>query len=287
MRMKKIFILVLFFWAGTAVPARALEPSQELKGDHFIVYYTVNDAYAREVLRKAEYYYDRIASDLGYIRYSDFWQWDNRVKIAIYAQKKDFTAATGQPEWSVGNANYTTKTISSYADCAEFLQGTLPHEIGHLIFRDFVGFKGEVPLWLDEGVAQWQEPAKRQAVKFYVRKLYDASKLLPLKVLMRPGVLAGASDEQARNFYIQAMSLVGFMIEHYGADRFTDFCRQLRDGNSLDDSLRFAYPDSISSLGLLEKAWLNDIAQIRVSNVRTAADDRGNQWQEVMVSDGR
>ena len=27
-------------------------------------------------------------------------------------------------------------------------------------------------------------------------------------------------------------SLVGFLIEHYGGDRFTDFCRQLRDGNN-------------------------------------------------------
>jgi hypothetical protein len=245
---------------------------KELKGDHFIIAYVGDEAYAREVLRKAERYYSDIASDLGYARYSNFWQWDKRVKIMIYPSKSDFLSATGQPSWSMGSANYTDKTISSFTDCAAFLDGTLPHEIAHLFFRDFVGFpaaggsasggKDTIPLWIDEGVAQRQEPAKREAVKYYIKLLYDQKKLFPLKALMRPDVLALATDEQAKNFYIEAASLVGFMIEHYGSDDFAQFCRQLRDGKSLDDALRFSYSSRVVSLEGLEKAWVEYIGSL-------------------------
>ena len=153
---------------------------QEMRGDHFIVYYEKQDrAFAADTLRDAEYYYTDIATDLGYARYSNFWQWEKRVKIFIYPGQDSFLKATGQPSWSVGNANYATKSISSFSGSGEFLQSILPHEIAHLIFRDFVGFAGEVPLWLDEGVAQWQEKPKRQLVKYYVRTLYEKKLLIP------------------------------------------------------------------------------------------------------------
>lgn len=245
-----LVILMSFVSLGAAQPAW-----QELKGDHFIVYYTGEEAYARELLRKAERYYDQIASDLGYARYSNFWQWDKRVKVRVYPKKNDFLEATGQPSWSIGNANYTTKEISSFAGCVEFLDGTLPHEIAHLIFRDFVGFEGEVPLWLDEGVAQRQEPFKRQAVAAYAKLFYAEKKLLPFSVLMRSDTLARASDEEAKVFYVQSASVVGFLIDRYGADDFAQFCRQLRDGKGLNDSLRFSYSSRIRSVDELEKAW--------------------------------
>src|SRR5207244_4159098 len=113
----------------------------EVKGDHFIVYYHLNGAFASDVRYKAEEYYRRIASDLGYARTSDFWQWDNRVKIYIHDDAEAFRAATGQPGWSEGMADYTNKAIHSYIWREGFLDALLPHEMTHLIFRDFIGFQ--------------------------------------------------------------------------------------------------------------------------------------------------
>ena len=53
---------------------------KEEKGDHFIVFYGDAAARPKEVIRKAEFYYNRIAENLGYARHSNFWQWDKRVK---------------------------------------------------------------------------------------------------------------------------------------------------------------------------------------------------------------
>ena len=44
-------------------------------------------------------------------------------------------------------------------------------------------------------------------------------------------------------------------MTEYGASRFNSFCRQLRDGKSIEDSLKFAYPVSIRSIKDLEEKW--------------------------------
>lgn len=57
--------------------------------------------------------------------------------------------------------------------------------MAHLIFRDFVGFTGRIPLWLDEGVAQWAEEPKRRAIKSMARKSYLEDSLLSLSDMMK------------------------------------------------------------------------------------------------------
>ncbi|MDB4349908.1 hypothetical protein OAA99_03040, partial [Omnitrophica bacterium] len=150
-RLVTLFLLLLFVLTGTA----AAEDWKELDSDHFVIYYTQDEKFAKEVTRNAEDYYKDIATDLGYPRYSEFWTWANRVKIYIYPDHASFLKASGQPQWSHGMADYTKKKILSYLWSEMFIDSILPHEIAHLVFRDFVGFTGKIPLWLDEGVAQW------------------------------------------------------------------------------------------------------------------------------------
>jgi len=245
-----IFYL-LVFPIGTA----QAQEWQEVKSEHFIVYYSDDKKFAKKVSRQSEIYYRKIASELGYQRYSEFWTWDNRVKIYIHPSRESFLKATNQPKWSEGVANYTKKEISSYALSDNFLDALLPHEMTHLIFRDYVGFKGEVPLWLDEGVAQWMEPRKRELVKSVVARLADQGTLLSLQRMMTEDIRNSQDSEFVGVYYVQAVSLVSFLVTKYSAARFTNFCRQLRDGKSIEESLTFAYPTSIRSIKELEKKW--------------------------------
>jgi len=228
---------------------------RETKSDHFIVYFLQDEKFAKDVLSHAEEYYKSIASELGYERYSVFWTWDKRVKIYIYSDKNSFLNATGQPAWSEGMANYFSKSIMSYAWSTGFLDSLLPHEIAHLIFRDYVGFKGEIPLWLDEGVAQWMEPKKRQIIKEAVRELLKQDKLISVSEMLALDIRQARDEDLVKTFYIEAMSLVGFLITQHGSDTFTAFCRQLRDGKSFEDALEFSYPTSMRTIEDLEKQW--------------------------------
>jgi len=258
---------------------------QELKGEHFIIYYVADEYFARKVRDTAEVYYRDIALDLGYPRYSEFWLWDKRVKVYIYPDHASFLKATGQPEWSQGMADYAKKEISSYNLSRVFLDSILPHEIAHLIFRDFVGFKGEIPLWLDEGVAQWEETNKRNYIKQMMKKAYREDRLLSLEDLMRldiryihskdevyvrsttskdgePRVLFLSGDNLINLYYLEAVSLVGFLIESFGSDSFSHFCRQLRDGKRLNEALTSAYPTYIRNLEELEKRWRKYLSEL-------------------------
>jgi hypothetical protein len=248
------FVTLVVRLVSFSAIARAQE-WQEIKSEHFVVSFQEDERAAKEILRKSEVYYRQIASELGYQRYSGFWTWDNRVKLYIYPGRDAFQKATGQPHWSEGLADYTAKEIISYAWSEGFTDALLPHEMAHLIFRDYVGFKGEVPLWLDEGVAQWMEPRKREAVKAAVAALEAQGKLLSLPRMMRLDIRQSADKELVNTFYIQAVSVVEFLITRYSAARFTSFCRQLRDGKSIDDSLAFAYPTVIRNISELEDRW--------------------------------
>src|SRR4030042_5612914 len=189
-RMRRLFYILFFFICSTIIThdCRA-EDWEEIKSEHFVVYFTKDRKFAVDVLDKAEVYYKRIAADLGYPRYSDFWTWDKRVKIYIYPDHGSFIKATNQPEWSYGMADYRTKQIVSFAWSENFVESLLPHEMTHLIFRDFVGFKGEIPLWLDEGVAQWEEETKRYEMKNAVKRLYEEDTILSLRDMMKLNIM--------------------------------------------------------------------------------------------------
>lgn len=232
---------------------------KEEKGDHFIVYYQGEQKFAKDISRQAEVYYNQIASDIGYPRYSNFWQWDNRVKITIFQTKEEFQKISGQPAWSNGMADYLGKRILTYTWSEGFLDGLLPHEIAHLVFRDFVGFKGQVPLWIDEGIAQWEEPKKRAKARPIAFYLIQNQSVIPLADLTMMNDLSGKDENTVNAFYMQSVSLVDFLMKSYGAQAFADFCRQLRDGKKLNAALSFSYSGSIKDIDELQKKWIKSI----------------------------
>jgi len=234
----------------------AAEDWQELKSEHFIVFYLDDYKFAQEVLTQSEKYYDKIASDLGYSRYDNFWQWDNRAKIYLYRDHEEFLRATGKPSWVYGTAIYDKREIVSYRWGKGFIDALLPHELAHLIFRDFVGFKGEVPLWLDEGVAQWEEAQRRKWAITIVKELIKNKEFVPLKELTKVGSGSENDAVLSAKLYAQAVTLVGYLIEKYGPTKFVLLCQQLRDGKSMDEALSFVYTDSIRDISELEKGWL-------------------------------
>jgi len=249
------------------------------RSEHFIVYFPDS---AREfgikVSSKAEDCYRLIAKDLGYVRYGNFWKWGNRVKIYLYPDHQAYIKASHQQDWSHGMADYKKKQIISYIDNLKFLNSLLVHEIAHLIFRDFVGFKSDVPLWLDEGVAQWEEKDNRSLRKSLVMQLARRKLLLSMDDMMKLDIrqvkaadkitilgtygnntqklkLELSGNQLVKIYYLQAFSLVGFLMERFGADDFIVFSRQLRDGKSVAEALEFAYPMHLRNIKALEEEW--------------------------------
>jgi hypothetical protein len=254
-------ILLLALLLGRPALGAATEGAWRiLKGPHFVVYYTQDDDFAGKVLQEAEVCYTRIARDLDYVRHADFWLWDNRKHILIYATKDDFERATGAPFWAGGKASVARREIATFRTRPDFLNSVLVHELTHLILHEIMGFAHEAPLWLQEGVAQWEEHHDSRHVHGLARAFLERGQLLPFPDLVAMDSRRLRTTDRQVEFYAQSASLVGFLIESYGAERFARLCRGLRDGKTLDEALRFTYPTVWRSIDQLEQAWRRSLA---------------------------
>lgn len=257
----QIFLIVGFIVSGIQVWA---DDWDEVSDKHFIVHYDkrIGTEQARQTLRKAEEYYSLVAQRLGYARYTDYWTWEQRVKIIVYADQSDFMANTGQPPWSLGYADRDVRLLNSraivtYLQEQDFFEGVLPHEIGHLILRDFVGPSATIPLWFDEGVAQSQESQKVAFADQLMPRLIVLGRYLPLDQLVSVDIRSETDKLRVRIFYAQSVSVVNFLIKNYGHEAFGRLCRSIGEGNSFERSLAMAYASSIGSIKALENKWID------------------------------
>ncbi len=266
---QKVFV---FLAAGVLYlfpfPAQA-ETWQQLKDKHFIVLYNFKEdtRAAETVLRRAEEYYSKIANQIGYSRYANFWTWDERVKIIIFPSQEAFMQTTGQPAWSRGYSNrdsrlFRSRTIITYRQESEFLEGVLPHEVGHLILKDFVGFNTTVPLWFEEGVAQLQESDKKLRADQSLRPVIKRGIHIPFNLLMAWDIRKETDSQKVSLFYLQSVSIVDFLLKRYGSGSFGNLCRGLKNGKGFEEALRAAYSSAFfKSIEELEKKWLSDMKQ--------------------------
>jgi hypothetical protein len=253
-----IFSLAIFF-IFTSLELCAQEKEGNLfieKGDHFIIYYTVNvtKPYVRELLRQAEKYYSDITDKLGFRRFN-FWTWDNRCKIYLYASKELYYNNTKQPEWSKASVSIKDRSIHSFTLEQYFIDTILPHEMGHLIFREFIGMKAALPLWLDEGIATMVEENKgRRLAK--AKEIVHTDAFIPLDKLTS---LSISSIEDPSAFYAEAASVIEFLLAEYGEDNFIEYCRSLRDKEGWLQALDDVY--GFEDIGEMHGEWVTFLFQ--------------------------
>ncbi len=225
------------------------------KSTHFLIYY--QDAptdYISRLVTEVESCYKKITEYLGFERF-DFWIWDNRCKIFLYPDAQAYLKTTGAIAWSRGHVQIKKKEISTYMWQEMLFDTILPHEMGHIVFREFVGYNKALPLWLDEGVACMQEYESKE-------RLATAKCLVNLKLYTHLSDLSQIKDASVIIpfiFYNEAASIVDFLLRRFGRSRFVDFCRSLRDEPDWMQSIKGVY--KIKSMDELEKLWVADLTE--------------------------
>jgi len=238
----------------SAVPIYA-EEWKEHKGRHFVIYYqSAPIDFVEEVEKTAEQYYEEITRDLGFTRYKG-WTWDERAQIYIYDDSQSYVEEGRQAQWSHGSAQTKTKVIRTFPTAHGFFDSTLPHELGHIIFREFVGFKAEIPLWFEEGIAMYQEKAKRFGAHNAVIDARNNGYFIPLKELSITQLTRNTDQKIVTLFYAESASVVYYMINELGKYRFVQFCRKLSEGGPFEWALKSVYV-RFKNYDDLNKAWL-------------------------------
>ncbi|MFA5118867.1 MAG: peptidase MA family metallohydrolase [Candidatus Omnitrophota bacterium] len=252
----KRFLLNMVFIVLANSPAFAAErPWQEAKSTHFIVNYkNAPEDFINRSIEKLESCYERITEKLGFRRYN-FWLWDKRAVVYIHDDAGGFHAATGQPSWVSGEARPQEKTIHTFTNASGFFESLLPHEMAHIIFREFVGFYNRaVPVCLDEGVASYQEASRVASAAPVIREALRANALIRLETLVQLNPQLMNDQDSVRLFYAESVSLVDYLIRTFGQDKFVSFCQALRDKQDLCRALASTY--SFASVTALGDAWM-------------------------------
>lgn len=248
---------LLFFMFFLASPSRG-EDWQEEKSSHFQVYYKqAPRSFVKSVSKAAEDIYRQTAVALGITRYKG-WIGGARVKIYIFNDAEEYSAAT-KMGWSGGSVVVQERKIRTYPRAHGFFDSLLPHEIGHIIFRDFVGYNVKIPFWLEEGVASYQEQAGGVGADSTVRKAIRVDNFISLKTLSSFQAGAHPDKDRVNLAYAESTSVVAFMIEKYEIYRFLRLCRELREGRRFEWALNKAYM-KFKTVSDLEKAWRKGLA---------------------------
>ncbi len=223
---------------------------QTEKSQHFIIYYQeVPTGFIDDLIYKAEDYYNSIVDELGFRRF-DFWSWDNRAKIYLYSNADDFHKETQRASWAGAVVSVNNRTIQSFVGQQSFFDSILPHEMAHIIFREFIGQKIMLPLWIDEGVSCSQEKSYLNGRLQFAKNLVTQNNYIKFDSFF---TIYNLNNVTPQLFYSQAASIINFLIQQYGKENFLDFSRKLRDGvpwkKALLSSYRFLNQEE------METAW--------------------------------
>jgi len=248
--------LILLFAGQVNTQADTLAGTSDWKiekSKHFIIHYQeASSGYISKIKRYAEHYYKSITDYLGFRRFN-FWTWEKRCKIHLCSDRAQYLSATNAASWSKGGVHIINKDIVTYVGKEQFLDYVLPHEMGHIVFREVVGYEKNLPLWIDEAVAILQEK-NRQRYLQVAKKLVDDGEYIKLEELSQ---INSYQDISPDTFYSESASIMDFLLREFGKKTFVAFCRRLRDGEEWKEALLKAY--KFEDLEGLEKAWVDSL----------------------------
>ncbi len=264
----KIFLLILLinslFLSGQLLLKDKIACAEnkdfnQLRSTHFIVNYQngIGWFYANEIKKKAEEFYRKITQEFGLVR-DKLWLWDNRAKIFIAKDKKEYLKNFNCPDWSAACVDYEAKKIFTYPGQNDFIP-ILAHELTHIIFREYIT-RQTLPLWLDEGMAIYIEAQLAKAdyrQSFYwVQKMIKDNNFIPFNELMNLSALAlkGKPSSYVEAFYLQSFSIVNFLIEEYQKHHFSELLWRFKGEKDIEKALARTYYH-FRNIDALEREW--------------------------------
>lgn len=187
----------------------------------------------------------------------------HRVDIYIYGSRQDFlvgapvtnAAETGALADNIHNAIY----LASARLDDDGATNALPHELTHIVFhqnQDGGHLEGSYfsfyPLWLDEGLAAYDEPLTSPDTRAYDDLLAKAVADHHPVDLLQQFVNDYPADPDTDNLaYAESRSFISYLIATYGLDTFHAFLVDAREGQLLLDAQQHFGAD----LRILESRW--------------------------------
>jgi hypothetical protein len=219
---------------------------QSLESDQLTTLWYKGDlAFAQELLGAANAALDRLSGQVGVAL-------EQPVKIYIYGSSQDLQGALVYPqEWTGGVAfpDYSTIVIGISPGDLAWGKRAIAHEMGHMVVHQRVfGAYGDLPTWLDEGLAMDAEGELRSDLKALLYGAIAHDTLFSVRTLASS---FPADPDEARLSYAESYSLVQFLIDSYGSDRILALLDVFKEGSTYDEALLEVYSFDMDGLNTL------------------------------------
>jgi hypothetical protein len=178
---------------------------------------------------------------------------ESKPQVFVYPDSEELRSAVlFTQEWTGALAfwDYNIILIPVRSDNLEWAKRTIAHEITHLLVREATfGPFGDIPTWLNEGLAQY---AEGEMEKYHRQALDDAIKENNLLSVRSLGSSFPADPDRASLAYAQSLSLVSYLVDTYGWDKMRELLAVFKEGSTYDNALQEVYS---FDTGGLEEQW--------------------------------
>jgi len=219
-------------------------------GELSLFWYEGGDSFARELMDACQEGLARLTQDIGTYP-------EKPIKIYIYASASDLQEAMIFPqEWTGGVAftEFSIIAINIPSNELDWGKRALVHELTHLVVHQatFSPY-GQLPLWLDEGLAMHNEGELEPVLRSYLEEAILEDELISVRSLCSP---FSAYYEIACLSYAQSYSLVKYLLDNYGQDKMLDLLALLKQGSTYDEALTEVYGFDMDGLDARWRATL-------------------------------
>ncbi len=193
------------------------------------------------------------------------------VNVRIYASVEDM-----RPALQSRSESYEARIITAgervSSDTVLVLGNvsfsTLRHELTHVVTAIAgEGPFGNLPAWLDEGTAVYAQ-GDPEGFGSTVQRAIDRGNVLSVR-----SITSYQGDPDKVNlFYGQSWSLVSYLVDTYGEEKFAQLFAEIKRGHTTDDALETVYGFDQDGL---DNEWRVSVGLPPLEN--TAPDDGGDQ----------
>jgi len=197
---------------------------------------------------------------------------DFPIVVLIYNSSAEFAEWHGISHDWVGGESYSaygiTTQIIDNANDTTWLQDVIPHEISHLYFEQVTHNPTvSIPVWLNEGVAQYNEFTENIWGLENVRAAAKTGKLISLTSLENG--FGAFNEDRVRLAYDEALSAVTYLVDTYGEKGLGDLLKSYKAGDPTEKAFPSTFGISPEEFEIGWAAWAGYEGQYAVPTART------------------
>ena len=211
---------------------------QTLQNERLTLYWYVgDDDFGQDLFDRANEALDRLETDIGIAL-------TEPISIFIYGNHDDLLGAlrSSAQEWTGGVAfsEFGVVIIGVHPRQLEWGLNAMTHEMTHLVIHQATDNPfGDLPRWLDEGIAVYNENRDEldQDFKPFFARAVANDELMTLRTLSSP---FPGDPLQANLAYGQSGEVVRYIINTYGSDAMSELLDVFSEGALYDEALQEA-----------------------------------------------